>query len=93
MTNPLTVDGLPIRYDLCPVDYMAEGLKRYLEQRIRCGDFMHSVLCGDLFGAFAHADDLNAEHLYRWCAWLYQYAPSGSFGSRENVERWLVMKP
>lgn len=86
---PLYVNGQPIRYDLVPVDYMADGMRLYLEHGIGPGSFMTALLCNDLMGACGRADLQNRAALFAWAQWLYNYAPSGSYGSRENVREWM----
>lgn len=88
--HPLLVNGAPIRYDLVPVPYMADGMKLYLENGIAPGSFMHAVLEGDLFSACARADGINRHNIWKWAEWLHNYAPSGSFGSPERVAKWIA---
>lgn len=88
-THELLVNGKPIQYDRVPVDYMADGLRLYFEHGIEPGDFMLCVLANDLMGACGHADLNNQRALWNWAAWLYNYAPVGSYGSRERVYAWI----
>lgn len=93
--DTVLVNGETIRYDLVPVEYMVDGLRRYFERRVpetHMGGFMLALLRGDLFEAVARADMRNLVNLQEWCRWLYNYAPAGSYGSPENVKAWLQPK-
>jgi hypothetical protein len=68
---------------------MRPGMQRYIEQGIRPGDFMTAVLSNDLFGAFGWADDINRRKLFDICAWLYNHAPAGSYGSPKHMQDWI----
>ena len=48
-----------IDYDAVPVDYMAAGMRRYIEYGIAPGSFMTAILCNDLMEAAQRADDTN----------------------------------
>lgn len=84
----IKVNGELVRYDLVPVDYMADGLAMYLEVGIAPGSFMTAVLCNDLKGAVARADDTNRRFIYEWVYWLYNYAPTGSWGGPDEFQNW-----
>lgn len=84
-----TVNGLPIQYDRVPVDYMADGLQRYIEHGVPPGSFMTAVLCNDLMDAAGRADDTNRRYLFEWAGWLYNYAPPACYGSPEKVKAWI----
>lgn len=78
-----------IDYSTVPVSYMAEGLKRYFEEHIEPGGFMLCVLENNLVGAVSRADSTNRANLAAWVEWLYNKAPSHSWGSMEKVRAWL----
>jgi len=69
--------------------YMVEGLVHYFVHRVAPGGFMLAVLQNDLMRALEKADSTNINCLKAYGMFLYNYAPLGSYGSRENVERWL----
>lgn len=85
----LQVNGAPVRYDLIPVPYMADAMRNYLEHGIEGGSFLDALLCNDFMKMCGHADDNNRAALFEWASWLYNHAPSGSYGSRENVREWI----
>lgn len=88
----ILVNGEPIRYDLIPVRYMEDGLRRYFEQRApsdTIGGFLYALLTGDLMEYFRRADSNNMRCCKEWVVWLSNYAPNGSFGSVAAVKSWL----
>ena len=84
----ITVNGDPIRYDLAPVNCQ-DTLRAYIEQGVHPGGFLTAFLCGDLFDAMARADDINQHQFYSLTGWLYNYAPSGCYGSPQKVAEWM----
>lgn len=77
-----------LNYDRVPVPYMADGLKRYMEDGIQGGSFLHAMLCGDFFEMCRTADEQNQYHLWDWAVWFHNEAPIGSFGSPTAVANW-----
>ena len=85
------VNGDQIDYSDLP-EYMRGGMQRYMEASIRPGDFLCCVLANNLMGAIRHADDENVNLLPLYARWLYNHAPSGSYGSPENFGKWLARR-
>jgi hypothetical protein len=85
----IKVNGEPIRYDLCPVRYMAGAMERYLEHGIMPGHFGEALLCNDFMEMCRRADENNQQAFFEWGRWLYNYAPSGSYGSPEAVRDYV----
>lgn len=69
--------------------YMVGGLVRYFADRIAPGSFLLAVLQNDFMKALGCADSANINCLKAYGMFLYDYAPLGSYGSRENVDAWL----
>lgn len=69
--------------------YMIPGLTRYLVDRIPPGSFLMAVLQNDLMKALSCADSANINCLKAYGMFLYNHAPLGSYGTRENVDSWL----
>jgi len=69
--------------------FAKESLDAYFHDRRPVGNFLHAVLCNDLFGAIGRADDINARHLREICQYVYCYIPSICWGSPEKVKKWL----
>ena len=74
-------------YDLLP-SHMREGMRLWMERGICTGGFLSAVLRNDLMGAMEQADIENLHALPQYGRFLYNYAPHGSFGSRENFAAW-----
>lgn len=70
--------------------HMWGTVERYFVNRIPPGHFLTALLSNDLMEAFARADDENAANMQRWCQFLYNYAPRGSYRSPEAVNAWLA---
>ena len=67
-----------------------ESLVLYVEHRIQPGHFLTAVLENDLFGAFNRADDENTAAMRHIVAYVYNYLPSGCWGSPRKVSAWLT---
>ena len=72
--------------------YMQEGLKRYVIERLRPGDFITAVIMNDLRNAVGHADDDNLPLLPLYVRWFYNRAPSRCHGSPAAFVAWLENK-
>lgn len=68
------------------------ALKAYVEDRLRPGSFLESVLCNDLQGACFHADSINQHFIYELVAYCYEYIPFQCWGSEEAYTNWLQEK-
>jgi hypothetical protein len=66
-----------------------EALVRYVELRLRTGDFLYAVLTNDLFAAIARADDECLRALPAIVAWIHNKTPCSCHGSPACVSRWL----
>ena len=80
------VDGEPVRYDLLP-DHLRGGMARYIEHKIKPGDFLSAVLTNDLMVAVFRWDGMT--ELLDVVRWVYNQAPPACFGSREKFKEWL----
>jgi hypothetical protein len=69
---------------------MQNALKRYVLDGIKPGNFLTAVLHNDLFDAVGRADSVNLPLLPVYVRWLYNVAPGGCWGSKENVAAWLA---
>lgn len=75
-------------YDLLP-PYMQGGMKRYLENGIRPGDFISAVLQNDLVEAYRRADKINIAYMHNWVKFIYNHVPMRAQGSKEKFENWI----
>ena len=69
--------------------HMIEGITNYLDNGIRPGSFLYSLLCYDFLGAWHRADDVNRDYFAAWLVFLVSHCPEESYGSREKVEAWI----
>jgi hypothetical protein len=72
-------------------DYMQGGLRGWIEQGIWPGGFLTAVLTNDLKEACGRADSTNIAALPNYVQFLFNYAPSGCWGSREKADKWAAM--
>lgn len=68
---------------------MMEPIRLYIEEGIKPGSFLTSVICNDLKGAVGNADDENLPNLPAFVAYFYNEAPGSCWGSKEMMERWI----
>jgi len=68
---------------------MNGGLKRYVLEGVRPGDFLQAVISNDLKEACGRADEENMRNLPAYAAFLYNHFPVGSWGSPEAMEKWI----
>ena len=80
---------LDIDYARCPVDYMTDAVRRYVENGRQPGHFLTALLSNDLFESVARADADNARALREWVRFIYAELPHGSWGSKEAVREWI----
>lgn len=72
-------------------EHMRDSILMWIETPVAprmLGSFLYAVLCNDLVGAFACADDENARGMRGWVEYLTNYAPRGCYGSVEAVKAW-----
>ncbi len=72
--------------------YMLDGLFAHVEERHPTGGFLTALFENDLMLASQKADDTNRHLLWEYATWLFNYAPSGCYGSRKAVTEWLKGK-
>jgi hypothetical protein len=93
-STPVKHDNLEQGFDSCDVpDYLREGLALYLREHIPTGHFLLAVLSNNLMEACDRADLDARTHLWNIVCFLQNYAPIGSWGTRENVRAWLDARP
>jgi hypothetical protein len=68
--------------------YMVSGMLGYIERGEPVGGFLSALLSNDLRGTFERADATNARLVDVYLRFLYNYAPVGSWGSKERFENW-----
>lgn len=70
-------------------EHLREGLRSYLMEYRRPGSFLCSVLENDLHGALMRCD-WSLACIRDICLYLYNCAPAGSYGSRDEVDAWCA---
>lgn len=70
-------------------DRMMPGIKRYVDQGIKPGDFLTSVIQNNLSQAVVYADDENLRNLPAYVAFFYNETPAVCWGSREKMNEWM----
>lgn len=78
-------------YSRIPERMMA-ALHCYLREHQPVGDFLTAVLRNDLKEACVRADDENIKIIPIYVAYLYNEAPSSSWGSSEKHRAWLAKR-
>lgn len=73
-------------------EHMMDALNLYVSHGVLPGHFLQAVLSNDLVGAFEHSDHVNTVFMREYVNWLYNEAPSCSWGSREKVRAWHNIK-
>lgn len=65
-----------------------ESLKAWISSARPVGHFVGCVLANDLMGAYQRADEWNVVAMPHIVKWLYNVAPSGSWGSEQKMKEW-----
>lgn len=78
----LQTSSIPSRMREHVVAYVMDG-------HIPCR-FVSAVLSNDLKEACITADEDNRYRIYDYVFFLYNYAPSDCFGSKDKFEKWLA---
>ena len=69
---------------------MMGGIRRYVDQGIKPGNFLFAVICNDLKGAVGYADAENLANLPAFVSYFYNDAPSPCWGSPEKATAWMA---
>lgn len=68
---------------------MMPGIRRYIDERIKPGQFLTAGICNDLSDAIGQADDENLDNLPAYVAYFYNETPAPCWGSKKKMEEWL----
>ena len=66
-----------------------DGICRHVNDHKPVGGFLTAVLSNDLKESFGRADANNRIYLYHVVDLLWNHAPSGCWGSPEEMKSWL----
>lgn len=78
-----------IDYSLLP-EHIRDGARLYIERGVQPGGFLTAVICNDLKGSFACADEINRHKLFEIVRFFYNEAPGGCWGSLETMRKWMA---
>ena len=84
--------GVEMRYQVDGYyipDRMMPAIDRYINDRVKPGDFLQAIIRNDLFGTFGAADRENMENIRAYLIYFHNEAPSQCWGSRHKMEAWL----
>jgi len=70
-------------------DRMMGGIRRYIDEKIKPGEFLTAVICNDLAEAVGQADDENINNLPAYVSYFYNLAPAICHGSKKKMDEWL----
>lgn len=73
--------------------HLQGGMLRWLVLGTEPGGFMRALLTNDLMRVYDRADELSRAAIGDLTVFLYNYAPSGSWGSSENFKSWVGILP
>lgn len=85
VTNP----NDPWRY--CPA-HMLDTFREYVNKGVKPAGFALALLENNLLEALATADRINYTNLQNYVIFLKSAIPKMAYGSRENVNAWVVHK-
>ena len=77
-----------IDYSILP-EHIQGGVKRYIEQGIKPGDFLTAVICNDLKNSIMCADDTNLGRIFDIVKFFYNESPSACWGSKDAMKYWM----
>ena len=87
---PLSHPG--VDYSKLP-EGLRESARRWIEDRIKPGQFLTAVITNNLLNAFQLADDENLKIIHEIVKWWYNEAPSQCWGSLERFNSWQNKEP
>jgi hypothetical protein len=70
-------------------DYMRQGLRDYYYRGTPPGHFLKAVLTNDFLEMCNRADLTNQHAFMNYGRFVYNHMPIGSYGSKENYEKWM----
>ena len=69
---------------------MMGGIERYIEHRVKPGDFLTAIICNNLKMAVMTADEENIANLPAYMDYFYNHVPSNCWGSEAVLKDWLA---
>jgi hypothetical protein len=71
-------------------EHMHEGVRAYVLDHYRGGDFLTAIFSNDFLEAAGRADEKNQRAFFGWAVFLYNYVPIGCQGSAKKVKAWTT---
>jgi len=68
---------------------MMPGIDRYVNHKVRPGNFLQAIICNDLKLAYHYADDENYVNIPAYVDYFHWYVPGNCHGSRKAMLDWL----
>jgi len=68
---------------------MMGGIQRYINDRIRPGDFLCCIISNNLKNSIGYADEENMENIPAFVDYFYNNAPHNCWGSEKIMNKWL----
>jgi hypothetical protein len=69
-------------------EHLQEGLEHHCLTGRPVGQFLTYAMSNDLLGAVSHGDERSMAGLKGVVQFLYNYAPPGSWGTKDKVNTW-----
>lgn len=69
--------------------HMVKGVKLYVINGVKMGEFGDRIFRNDFMGAATYADPINFKHLDNWARFMVNALPHMCYGSSEKVDQWL----
>ena len=77
-----------IKYEKLP-SHLRDGIRLYIEYKIKPGQFLTAVLENNLSQAVNRADDNSLSNLKEIVCFVYNDLPGNCWGSPDRVRGWL----
>lgn len=85
--------SIPLDFEDLPDPALAPELRAFVTEGRLPGTFLLALVCNDLRGAVAAADELNRARLSDWVTYCEEHLPIASWGSPVIVGRWCSTQP
>lgn len=71
------------------ISHVTDAIDRYVQNGTPTGSCTEAILSGDLFDAFARADDDTKQGMAQIVRYIFNRVPTGCWGSRETYQAWV----
>ena len=70
-------------------DEMGKHITAYVNDGVPQGSFLTALICNDLKGVFAYADDENYENLPAFIMYFHWVVPANIWGNKDKMQAWI----